>query len=532
MMMNRRSNNERNWTTTKRQRQRQMREETQGEITTPPSNDNDDEASAASSSNHPSVSPFVLDEAIFFAQDLTGSEGRDRRRRRRVRDQSQIEFLAQRIEERRANRIPVPFVIRKTFVKECYHIAVREGYKDHDRIHLEDLYAMRDEKIGSDNNDDDNPDDNNDDNNPGEDNRSKNKRRACRLPSYVASFLIKLGFFDHYQVWNQLFDRAEQVVKKSHLRDEKWFYYRDFVYYHTNIVSYWPWTRNATRESILYVALFYIATGVWFCHVVHDEQICPVDPTSQQRPYYGWTSALYFASTTMSTVGYGDLVVEKTDDNLTDWRSSLYGVAYMMTSLLVAIMFLRAVADMSFRKLTQRGPVRDVMERAFQTLTHWVMGRPRPDDHLYVQIRRLRFQLLSKIVAQFSLLNLIGIFVSRFFVNRYADETGENWNWMTSFYWAIQTTTTIGYGDLNMPFELRWFQIIYLALSTYFASNALGRLGTLGVEAREAKRRYAWGRKGASTGTCVRAWMELPRFFILFFAFENIVSTLASTFLT
>eukprot|EP00977_Amphora_coffeiformis_P013141 scaffold3400_cov169-Amphora_coffeaeformis.AAC.5 len=101
---------------------------------------------------------------------------------------------------------------------------------------------------------------------------------------------------------------------------------------------------------------------------------------------------------------------------------------------------------------------------------------------------------------------------------------------MTSFYWAIQTTTTIGYGDLNMPFELRWFQIVYLALSTYFASNALGRLGTLGVEAREAKRRYAWGRKGASTGTCVRAWMELPRF--LFFAFENIVSTLASTFLT
>lgn len=35
-----------------------------------------------------------------------------------------------------------------------------------------------------------------------------------------------------------------------------------------------------------------------------DEQVCPSDPdTSLNRSYYGWLTSLYFASTTMSTVG-------------------------------------------------------------------------------------------------------------------------------------------------------------------------------------------------------------------------------------
>jgi hypothetical protein len=71
---------------------------------------------------------------------------------------------------------------------------------------------------------------------------------------------------------------------------------------------------------------------------------------------------------------------------------------------------------------------------------------------------------------------------------------------MTSFYWAVQTSTTIGYGDLAMPFEMRWFQIFYLTLSTYFAGNALGRLGSLGEEITLAKRHHAWERREVSKG--------------------------------
>lgn len=41
-------------------------------------------------------------------------------------------------------------------------------------------------------------------------------------------------------------------------------------------------------------------------------------------------------------------------------------------------------------------------------------------------------------------------------------------SWMESFYWSVQTTTTIGYGDVETPEGLRWFLLFYLAISTYF----------------------------------------------------------------
>jgi hypothetical protein len=68
-------------------------------------------------------------------------------------------------------------------------------------------------------------------------------------------------------------------------------------------------------------------------------------------------------------------------------------------------------------------------------------------------------------------------------------------NASNSFYWAVQTTTTIGYGDLNQPFSMRWFQIFYLILSTYFVGSTLGGLASLQTEIEEVRRKTAWGRR-------------------------------------
>jgi len=87
--------------------------------------------------------------------------------------------------------------------------------------------------------------------------------------------------------------------------------------------------------------------------------------------------------------------------------------------------------------------------------------------------------------------------VARFFVNR-SDVEGQQWNWMTTIYWAIQTTTAIGYGDLDMPFHLRWFNIFFTTFGTAFVGTVFGSLAGLADEINDHRRYYAWKRREIS----------------------------------
>jgi hypothetical protein len=51
---------------------------------------------------------------------------------------------------------------------------------------------------------------------------------------------------------------------------------------------------------------------------------------------------------------------------------------------------------------------------------------------------------MYQITLIFFMLNLLGVFVLRIFL-AFDTEIG-SMSWMESFYWAVQTTTTIGYG--------------------------------------------------------------------------------------
>lgn len=51
-----------------------------------------------------------------------------------------------------------------------------------------------------------------------------------------------------------------------------------------------------------------------------------------------------------------------------------------------------------------------------------------------------------------------------------------------------------------MPFDFRWFQVIYLTVGTYFVGNALGKLASLKQELEETRRLYAWQRRIVSKG--------------------------------
>ena len=74
------------------------------------------------------------------------------------------------------------------------------------------------------------------------------------------------------------------------------------------------------------------------------------------------------------------------------------------------------------------------------------------DLPLYKRVRMVAYLRMLELTIWFVLLNLLGMFVARGFI-RNSDIDGEQWDWMTTFYWAIQTTTTIGYGDLGKFFQ-------------------------------------------------------------------------------
>jgi len=66
-----------------------------------------------------------------------------------------------------------------------------------------------------------------------------------------------------------------------------------------------------------------------------------------------------------------------------------------------------------------------------------------PDMPLHKRVRRIVALRVFELVIWFLLLNLVGVFVARYFV-RNTDIENQQWDWMTTLYWAVQTTTTIG----------------------------------------------------------------------------------------
>jgi hypothetical protein len=129
------------------------------------------------------------------------------------------------------------------------------------------------------------------------------------------------------------------------------------------------------------------------------------------------------------------------------WQSFV-GIGFMIISIMVGAIVFSAAADMTFGGIFG------------WNMFSWLDGNfsANKDQPLYKQIRRLVALRVIELTSYFVALNAVGVFVARAFVNR-SSNPDEQWDWMTTIYWAIQTTTTIGYGDLSMPFNLRWFNI-------------------------------------------------------------------------
>jgi len=242
-------------------------------------------------------------------------------------------------------------------------------------------------------------------------------------------------------------------------------------------------------------------TPILWCTILHDENICPQykygvkdwdenvllnDITGEivesGKKYHGWLSALFFASATMSTVGYGDVTVLQnsghnldTIDNSNEpetWRIFI-AILYMILSLIVSVVGFQAGLDSHFHPFRQR--LDTFGRRVYEILRDAKVvkgGRNDKHEEIRARMRWSKILQLSEICLIFLILNLVGVLavqVSLLIENE--DKVGDNKlyiSWMESFYWSVQTTTTIGYGDVETPEGLRWFLLFYLAISTYF----------------------------------------------------------------
>ena len=159
---------------------------------------------------------------------------------------------------------------------------------------------------------------------------------------------------------------------------------------------------------------------------------------------------------------------------------------------------------------------------------------------LHHQIRILCIFRIAELTVMFTFYVLTGIFATRIFIYYSEDPTYEM-TWMTTFYFAVQTVTTVGklvltltrlcttadsltvsglyqeshddspndtvllhlitgYGDLNeiLPFELRWFLVFYTTLGTAMVGSVFAGMANLKSELNDIRRLYAWKRREVS----------------------------------
>ena len=119
---------------------------------------------------------------------------------------SKIEKLAAKIEDRRANRIKIPFEIRVHFLEVCSEIARKSGHDN--RMTLEDFNKLREEV------------------------QNRMVRENKPPTDSMARFFKEtvLGIWDRDATMLRLLDKAHSNIREV---GAHWFWFRDFNFYFT-----------------------------------------------------------------------------------------------------------------------------------------------------------------------------------------------------------------------------------------------------------------------------------------------------------
>ena len=319
---------------------------------------------------------------------------------------SEVEQMAANYSFRHKSRLPVTLHVRKVFLIACKEKALQRQYGLR-KILVEDLIDLKHAYA------------------------EEHKQHRSLCMNFPTRYLF---ISDEQEQMMTMYRRAVEVATTYQLYDEKgeeeFFYYEDFVFDYTRLEAKWPWFRPGLHQPLLGILFYYLITPIFFCDISRDESICHNVP-SENSP--GWLSAVYFASVTLSTVGYGTLTVTKNND----WNL-LFGTIFMILSNVVLIVAYGSAVEQTFTK------VKEFNER----LINRILKETDDQDFMHKKVRRLRLAMLCQFTFQFIGVNLLGLAAVLIHLaiarSRGQEHEFADWSWMKCLYWAVQTTTTIG----------------------------------------------------------------------------------------
>mmetsp|Transcript_5303 Transcript_5303/g.7503 ORF Transcript_5303/g.7503 Transcript_5303/m.7503 type:complete len:350 (+) Transcript_5303:622-1671(+) len=221
-------------------------------------------------------------------------------------------------------------------------------------------------------------------------------------------------------------------------------------------------TRTAVELAVFYLAI-YITVGVVAFSFVFER----------------WTivKSVYFCVVTFTTVGYGDLSPSTDAGRLFMIFYCLFGIVVLGVFLGIAGNFVVEANEAAMAKVKERSTKRMINKLEHENDTEGNETPPTEEGDFHHK-KTFREAIVEIILLELPIVALIGLLA---LIIGYT----ENWSIITSLYWSVITSTTIGFGDLYPQSEYTELVcIFFLPLAVAVFGEILGRIASLAIERR------------------------------------------------